>query len=543
MRATSNYELLTILPLGVVRNMDVASSLSAPKATIRLDWRITPLRLAALLSLLALAVRLVGLGTRPLWLDEAYSAWFAARDWHYLWTVVPTYEPHPPFYYSILKLWAALFGSTALSLRCLSVLFGVATVPVVVAAAFELEKHKATGRPLLFAALAGAFAACSPLLVALGQEARPYPLLTLGFAVAILGLLRLMREFRSGAPGAPGSWFVLCFGTTLVLWAHPLGILYAGCLGVALLPVWLHGPADRARLVRGLVAATAITLFYLPCLLIIAQRAGDWGTGWLRWRPIMATQLVALYSVPFDVLTAGSTVAAVMMLLLVKRAVQSAATEPGWNSERAIVLLWLAPPIVSILISALYLPIFIPRTLAPTLVPAYLAMAGALARSSSRRERIIVTAALMISLLPGTLQTALRQPQEPWDRVAEYLKQNVRPGDEVWLYPNDSALPLNAVGAHALPERGIPGDFPAIGFKGPIRAGCPAVVSLTHDQAEALANRTEFRRIRTIWLVTRRSDIIDPEGELPKALAHARRAGQLRAFSPVAVQPFYATVQ
>src|SRR5690349_12330454 len=59
---------------------------------------------AALVMIIALGVRAIGLSARPLWLDEAYSAWFSSRSWDYLWTVVPTYEPHPPFYYSVLKL-------------------------------------------------------------------------------------------------------------------------------------------------------------------------------------------------------------------------------------------------------------------------------------------------------------------------------------------------------------------------------------------------------------------------------------------------------
>ena len=50
----------------------------------------------------------------------------------YLWHVVPTYEAHPPFYYSLLKLWRSLFGGDAVALRSLSVLLSAAaTVPVV----------------------------------------------------------------------------------------------------------------------------------------------------------------------------------------------------------------------------------------------------------------------------------------------------------------------------------------------------------------------------------------------------------------------------
>jgi predicted membrane-bound mannosyltransferase len=79
--------------------MNAASALRVSAPDYRLGARVTPLRLAVALTLLALAVRLIGITLRPLWLDEAYSAWFSSRSWHELWTVVPTYETHPPFYY------------------------------------------------------------------------------------------------------------------------------------------------------------------------------------------------------------------------------------------------------------------------------------------------------------------------------------------------------------------------------------------------------------------------------------------------------------
>ena len=79
--------------------MDAASTLNPPIAAQRPVWRLTPLTLAAGLTLLALALRLTHLGSRPLWLDEAFSAWFSDRSYYYLWHVLPTYEAHPPFYY------------------------------------------------------------------------------------------------------------------------------------------------------------------------------------------------------------------------------------------------------------------------------------------------------------------------------------------------------------------------------------------------------------------------------------------------------------
>lgn len=523
--------------------MDAATVVDVRAPSLRLDWRVTPLRLAVLLILLGLTVRLVGIGMRPLWLDEAYSTWFASRGWHELWTAVPAYEPHPPFYYSLLKAWRAVFGSEALALRGFSILFAVLTVPVVMAAAREQERQDPSGRLLLRAGFAGFLAACAPMLVMLGQEARPYPLLIFAYAVAILGVLRLMREVTAGEPGRWSSWALLVAGTEVALWAHGLGLLYALCLALALAPAWLKAPRPRDRIVRGIAAASAVALLYLPCLAMILNRAGDWGTaGWLHWHPEMLLQLIGLYTVPYEALTIGSAVAAIAMILLIKRAMQSAIAGRGWNADRAILLLWWGPTLLAVLISVLFIPVFLPRTLCATLVPAYLAIGAALARVPSPRERLLLGAAIVITLLPTAFQAATRPAPEQWDEVAAYLDRHVRSSDRVWLYPNDSALPLRQ--ANPTPSyraNGIPADYPAVGVKGPIRAGSPAVVSLTRDEAERVASDPAYRTAATIWLVTRQDQLFDPEGDVPRSLAKVRRPGRLQRWGYITAQPFHSS--
>jgi uncharacterized membrane protein len=517
--------------------MDAASSVRAQAPATRLKLRATPLRLAIALTLFALLLRLIGIGMRPLWLDEAYSAWFSSRGWHELWTDVPTYEPHPPFFYSLLKLWRDMFGGSAVALRTFSVLLALATVPLIVVASTELERQRPTGRPLLRAGIAGFLAAASPMLVLLGQEARPYPLLIFAYALALLGLLRLMREFTADHPGEWASWLMLAAGAELGLWAHGLGLLYALCLAGALAPTWLKPPFARARLVRGIIAALLIALLYLPCLLMMMNRAGDWGTGWLSWSPAMLLQLFSLYAVPGEVLTAGSAVAALILVLLAKRAVQAGIEEQGWSSNRAILVLWWGPPLLAALISQLFMPIFLARTLAATIVPACLALSGALARVESRRERFALAVALVITLSPTAMQIALRPAAEQWDQIAAYLKRNVGPGDQIWLYPNDSALPLREAGATVV-MRGIPGDYPAVGVKGPVRAGSPAVVSATAAQARFIAEDPRARGVPTIWLVTRQSGVFDPQHEFPDALARVRRPGGMVEWGYISVRPY-----
>jgi len=314
------------------------------------------------------------------------------------------------------------------------------------------------------------------------------------------------------------------------------------CLALALLPSWLSRTFDRARFTRGAATAALVALAYVPCLLMIAARAGDWGSTWLQFRPgDLIFKLVGLYTVSGEALTIGSAIAALAMLLLIKRALASTFVSKGRNADRALLLLWLGPVAVAVLISALFAPVFMSRTLSPTLIPAYLAMAGALARTDGVRERRILTAAVCLALAPAAVAMAVRPASERWDLLATYLTENVRPKDEVWLYPSDSALPLAELGT-TIPGkvRTIPGPFPNLGLKGPIRAGWPAVVSVTPRQAKQFAADPAVRQVPVLWLVTRQSDIFDPAGDVPKALAQVRRPGTAQQWGYIEVRPYYA---
>ena len=250
----------------------------------------------------------------------------------------------------------------------------------------------------------------------------------------------------------------------------------------------------------------------------------------------MALQLLGLYAVPVEVLTIGSAVAALILILLIKRAIEVGLEGGGWTADRAVLLLWWGPPLLAILISQLGMPIFLPRTLSATLIPAYLALGGAIASADASRERLAFTAALVLTLTPTAFQMSLRPAAEPWNDVSAFLKRNVRPGDQVWLYPNDSALPLREAGV-SIPMHGVPGDYPAVGVKGPIRAGSPAVVSLTHDQARSLAAASANAN-SVIWLVTRQSAIFDPKNELPTELGKVRNRGKMAEWGYINVTPY-----
>src|SRR6185503_11318507 len=62
-----------------------------------------------------------------LWHDEAFSALYIRYPFKEMMYRIGL-DVHPPLYYWVLKAWTYIFGQSLLSLRSLSILFGVLTI-------------------------------------------------------------------------------------------------------------------------------------------------------------------------------------------------------------------------------------------------------------------------------------------------------------------------------------------------------------------------------------------------------------------------------
>lgn len=122
-----------------------------------------------------------------LWHDEAFSALYIHYPWGEMMHRIAL-DVHPPLYYWTLRLWSYVFGSSLLSLRSLSILFGVLTIYagyLFVKQAFKNEK---------LAILAAFFLAINPFQGQYAIEARMY---TLGTFLILLSSYLLVKALES----------------------------------------------------------------------------------------------------------------------------------------------------------------------------------------------------------------------------------------------------------------------------------------------------------------------------------------------------------
>lgn len=123
------------------------------------------------IMIVAVLLRCMFLHT-DVWYDEACS-WFTAKQSFpsgIIENLLTRDLQHTPLYFFLLHFWIKIFGDGEVAMRSLSVIFGIASVPLVFTAA---KKFTSTLNSLL----ATAVVAVSPLLVIFSVEVRMYPII------------------------------------------------------------------------------------------------------------------------------------------------------------------------------------------------------------------------------------------------------------------------------------------------------------------------------------------------------------------------------
>src|SRR5215213_8474534 len=98
---------------------------------------------SAAILVLALCVRLLGIASRPIWYDEAFSILFAEKGLGaMLRGTLTTFsgsaaEEHPLGYYTLLWLWMKIWGESLIAIRLFSILAGVVSVYLIYLIALE----------------------------------------------------------------------------------------------------------------------------------------------------------------------------------------------------------------------------------------------------------------------------------------------------------------------------------------------------------------------------------------------------------------------
>ena len=442
-------------------------SLSAGKAKRLALTAAAAKALPHLLVLIALALRLYRIDHQSLWYDEGWSIHLATRSIsEALPLIASPGHTHPPLYYLLLHYWGILAGFSELSLRFLSLLFGMLLVPVSYRLARRLYDAK-TGLVVI------AIAAFAPLYVTYSQETRMYSLLTLECSA----LLYLFYRLTSAAENPSWrEWAMLILLEASSIYTHYssfLIIAYLSALAIALL--WRQ--RRSSDLCRWLGVQAMVALSYLPWAQVAIQRMATHTTQTAEppglisfagqvWHFYNAGTIAVISShALFTTLSSLSAIALAVALLILWR------NDRKWGQGAMLLLHTMVPFFLVLLISRVR-PGIHPRYVIMLSVPLFILIGRAIdistkSKGCSRLIGVVLGLMLLLTSAAG-LHILYFETQYHKDNVrslAEYLESTASGDDLIIFDYRDYAFSYYYHGAAPVRYFEIDGNEPQISVR------------------------------------------------------------------------------
>jgi mannosyltransferase len=382
-------------------------------------------RILLSILLLATVLRLWGLGTESLWLDEALTARHMGTSFV---QIVHDFlgNTQTIIYYLFEKVWCTAFGHSESMLRFPSVIYGVLTVWAIFLLAGQLFSQAT--------ALWTAFLlAINPFAIYYSQEARPYAMFLLAAVFSLFFLLRFLRSSRKGA----ACGYVI--SATVALYAHPLGPLLLLVHGVAIMLFREKTEWRYLRQTMGLIAAAVV--LYLPQLVLMWTAVINKirGFGAASWIPEPKLQdleetLRQYFMSPY---LAGFAfvLLATAIILVVRR---------GGTDRRGFylcaILFFASVPLLWI-VSYFLTPLYVHRFTIPALAAVVLILGWGFA-AMKWRWRVGVLSVYLLLSMQALFYYYTTTDKDPWRRTAQIVREIARPGDAIIFNASFTQIPF-----------------------------------------------------------------------------------------------------
>ncbi len=375
------------------------------------------LRLAVLVTGVALVINAVAVGVPRPWRDEAATHMANQRTLPQLWSMLDHIDAVHGCYYLIVRLWQHPFGDSILSLRMLSVLAVAVGAGLLTLLAAELFGAAA-------APWSGLSYALLPQLTWAAGEARSYALSAALVTAAMLAFWLATRRQRY-------YWWIcyLALATAAVYVFVYSALAFAG-VGLAL--IWLPPRTRRAAALATLGAAA----LSVPVVVRVAGQGAQ--VSWLEEYHYGAEQLVA------DAFWGQVGWAAWLGVGLSVLALGYA----GWLLRQrplrgpiVCVLGWLLVPSVVLGTAGSFVAIYHPRYVTFS-VPALALVLGLASSRLPGRRKLIAGLLLLLACVPALVESRGPQAKPTVAAAVAVLAEQSRPGDGLYVVRYDRhALP------------------------------------------------------------------------------------------------------
>jgi mannosyltransferase len=374
-------------------------------------------------------LRWSGLDSQSLWWDEGYTLWVSRFSPEKIWHVL-SWDTSTPLYYVLLHYWINCFGTSDISLRSLSALFGTISIPLIYLLARKILSDRTS------IALAMTLYAVSFYQIWYAKEARCYALLMFLSLGSVYCLLLFLEK-----PNALQSCGLILF-LTASLYTHNMTLFYLPAIAA----MWLVYPGERtirARIRDALIVFSVVLLLYMPWLPTLHRQLRMVHTGF--WVPVPKAQdlldslcvllgfdtptFQALFRDRFHIHTLKlfgfwTWAPAVFMILFFCVLGGLSEVRPADRRKVSALLMYALTPVVLIfVVSRLSSSVYINRVFIGSGVLLSLVVCAPIAFQVGNRRRMFQCIGLLVLL--GATVSAFgylgRGQKEDWRGVAEYL--------------------------------------------------------------------------------------------------------------------------
>jgi 4-amino-4-deoxy-L-arabinose transferase-like glycosyltransferase len=392
-----------------------------------------------LVIFLAIFLRILGLTTRYIWYDEAFSILLSEKGLPAILyaTLAPgtgtaAADIHPPLYYYLLSDWIKIFGNSVPAARLLSITVGMGIVISIYLLARLIFDAKTANVAALLLAI-------NPFQIHFAQEIRMYGLMALWLLLATYSFLRGRKS------GDWKWWGLFALSSALAQYTHNLSAFYL--VSLAAVPI-LQKDWKALKYVfwGGLVAL----ILYFPWLIHIpAQFAKVQHAYWIE-RPMPSrffTLLLEYVSNPTQSFgwTAFALFTALTVFALGLFQTIHAYRLNKYDVQDGLFLFYMAfmPPLLLFIFSQ-WLPVYLERALLPSAGMFCLWLVWAFTRTRVPNPiRLIAFSVLLISSATGFQQhlTDSTGVYAPFDKLDAFLKDRYQLGDVIVHSSKLSMLP------------------------------------------------------------------------------------------------------
>jgi uncharacterized membrane protein len=373
-----------------------------------------------LIIILAILLRMYNINAESVWTDESISVQFGVQS---LKDIFWNTEPTPPLHHIILHFWIEMFGISAIAIRSLSLIFGVASVYMIYLVGNLINKK--------IGIYAAALLAINPISILYSQEARAYTLL---FFTSLLSMYFYIKYLKNDSKSNASLYII---SSVLMIYTHVFGIFIILAQNIHYLSRHLLKKRDWKLIGKWMLAQVITIILFMPWLLNIRNIIADGHTAFLQSlaKPTLFTILELFKQFSTGIVTPmfGTVLILILIVLIILFLLS--------KEKKSVLILWLIIPlIIAWTISLLWVPIYSTRHASFIVIPLLIIIAAGL-NTLPKKIKIFTFSTIVILTLGCVVIQQNTHTKDDWKSINEYIiGKNV---DQTAIMSWYEALPLS----------------------------------------------------------------------------------------------------